>query len=169
MRHIALDALLTAAGIRSGSWRQPHVQAAPNRYRGSAAEPSGAATVKVSLHAQENHRVPSAGVSKGRLDLAGGAGRGTTRLPRGPIRATLLRSAQLVCFARRTGNQQFASIDSSEALPPFRAGQRALVQSNGRGRDLGAGVHHGIMVPDVAIFCSTPRTLVPYCLSSAPH
>src|SRR5262247_984839 len=97
---VSLDALLTGAAIRSGSWRQPRVQDAPNRYRGSAADPSGAATVKVRLHAQENHRVPSAGVSKGRLDLGGGAGRRAIRLPRKPIRATPRRSAQLVRFAQ---------------------------------------------------------------------
>ena len=44
-------------------------------------------------HAQENHRVPSAGGSKGRLDLAGGAGRGASRLPWESIWARPRRSA----------------------------------------------------------------------------
>ena len=57
--------------------------------------------------AQEFHRVPSAGVSKGRLDLRGGAGRRANRLPQESTRALLRRSAELVGFARRTGNQQF--------------------------------------------------------------
>src|SRR5713226_4196878 len=83
--------------IRSGNWRQPK-RVAPNRYRGSAAEPSGAATVKVSLHAQENHRVPSAGVSKGRLDLAGGAGREAQR----GVRKSTYRKDAYPAFGRRS-------------------------------------------------------------------
>ncbi len=94
--------------IRSRNWRQP-LRVAPNSYGGSASGPSGTGTVKVSLHAQEQHRVPSAGASKGQLDLGGGAGRGAIRLPRERIRATPRRSAQLVRCARRTGNQQFVS------------------------------------------------------------
>ena len=131
--------------IRSETWRQPGERVAPNSYRGSATGPSGTATVIPSpcplpkgargqeSHAQENHRVPSAGVSKGRLDLVGRAGQGATRLPGEPIRAMLRRSAKLVGFARRPGNQQFVWQYPSSRR---QAGHRALVQSNGRGRDL---------------------------------
>jgi HEAT repeat protein len=41
---VPLDALLTDAATHSGNWRQLRGQVAPNRYRGSAAGPSGAAT-----------------------------------------------------------------------------------------------------------------------------
>src|SRR5262249_38307466 len=130
----------------------------------SASAPSGAETVKVSPHAQEMDRVPAAGVSKGRLDLVGGVGRRATRLPQESIGARLRRSAQLVGFARRPGNQQFASNDSSEGFSSVRAGSscaRAIKRSRSgpwRRRALRD------QVPDVAIVCSTlgnARPLLP--------
>ena len=180
-RHIALDALLTDAAIRSGTWRRPQVRVAPNRYRWFCLRPLREGDCEGSLHAQEFDRVPSAGVSKGRLDLGGGAGRGASRLPRESIRATPRRSAQLVCFARRTGNQQFASI-SSEASAPFGPGHRALVQSNGRGQDLWRrrasrdqsptsvdGLQHAPNARPLTASFSAARRGLKACLSSAPH
>src|SRR5262249_3326003 len=148
---------------------QPRGQVAPNRYRGSASEPSGAETGKVSLPAQENHRVPSAGVSKGQLDLVGGSGQGANRLPREPIPATPRRSAQLVHFALRTGNQQFASKSSSEGKPPAWPGPvRSCNQSDEVGIH-GVCVHHGIKSHKLRCLAARSKTLVPCCLSSAPH
>ena len=119
--------------------------------------------MKVSLHAQENHRVPSAGVSKGQLDLDGEAGRWATRLPWESMRATPRRSAQLVLFARRTGNQQFASLGSSAEA--FLRSGRVTVRSCNQTVEVGTfgvGVHHGIGVPHPSMVCSTLGTLVPW-------
>jgi len=145
--------------IGSGNWCHPK-RVAPNRYRGSAAEPSGTATVKVSLHAQEFDRVPSAGVSKGRLDLCGGAERRAIRLPKERIWAMPRQSAQLVRFAQAKGNQQFASSTSSDRSPSGRASVRSCNQTVEVGT-CGVCVHHGIKVPQVVMSCSTLKNARP--------
>ncbi len=64
--------------------------------------------------------MPADGVSRDRLDPPrgdSGAGRRTIPLPRERSRAWPQRSAQLVCFARRPGNQQFVSKHSSSVCP----------------------------------------------------
>jgi hypothetical protein len=115
--------------------------------------------VKVSLHAQEFHRVPSAGGSKGRLDLVGRAGRRAILLPWERMRATPCRSAELVLFARRTGNQQFvkknAYRQSGAGSPCARAIQAVEVGT------CGVGMHHGIGVPHLSMVCSTLRNARP--------
>src|SRR6516162_7312442 len=85
-----------------------------------------------------SHRVPADGVSKGRLDPPrgdSGAGRWTKaiRLPRERSRAWLQRSAQLVGFARRPGNQQFASKHASSGCP--RPVTVPSCNQSGRGRE----------------------------------